>query len=562
MRGAVRNRQSPEPDSTESGRRNLQPQAEWRWTGSQGSRATTPLDRAVAADLQLIPVNSLLTYLEFTNVGFAARTSWAETNFVTEDTWKMAGSSEQQELQSLRERVARLEAQQAQTEALYKDAPVGLCYVDSDLRYIQINKCLAAINGQSVKQHLGRTIGEILPEIAPEVEPQLRHVLDTGEPLVKYTGRVQTPGHVGIESIYEYSYFPVRSGDGTIVGVSCVVEDVTERKQTEKALATSEALYRTLLETAPQIIWQGQPDGSVGYLNKAWEDMTGMPLTDALGWGWTDALHPDDAPALLEKGKQAFEQGTPYSAECRFRAKDGSYRTTDNVGVPVHDASGRIIRWVGIATDITERKRAEGALRESEALFRQIAENVREVFFVVDHKDNGILYVNPAYEKIWGRTCESLYQEPSSWSDAVFSEDRERVNRALGEQQRAGFNEEFRIARPDGSIRWMHDRVFPIRDQKGEIYRLVGIGENITERKQTEQELVRLERLSALGEMAQGIAHNFNNLLVGVLGYAQLIQMRASDPEIVEDATQLIESAIRAKDLVRRTGPCEAESRR
>ena len=138
----------------------------------------------------------------------------------------------------------------------------------------------------------------------------------------------------------------------------------------------------------------------------------------------------------------------------------------------------------------SERKQAERALRESEELFREIAEAVRDIFFVVDHKNYSVLYVNPAYETIWGRTCESLFQEPSSWIDAIFSEDREQVNAAFEEQQRTGkFNEEFRITRPDGSIRWIHDRVFPIRYPKGEVYRLVGIAEDITERKRAEEEL-------------------------------------------------------------------------
>ncbi len=131
---------------------------------------------------------------------------------------------------------------------------------------------------------------------------------------------------------------------------------------------------------------------------------------------------------------------------------------------------------------LEELQQKEAKLLESEQLFRQIAENIQEVFFVVDHKDYRVLYVSPSYEKIWGQTCESLLKDPTAWIEAIIPEDRERVSAALENQQRTGeFNEEFRIARPDKSIRWIHDRVFPIRNAQGELYRLVGIALDITE---------------------------------------------------------------------------------
>ena len=141
-----------------------------------------------------------------------------------------------------------------------------------------------------------------------------------------------------------------------------------------------------------------------------------------------------------------------------------------------------------------EAERRPLTARDSADLFGQIAENVGEVLFVVDHRDYTVLYVNRAYEKIWGRTRESLYEDPNSWLDAIIPEDRERVKAALEKQQSTGeFSEEFCITQPDQSVRWIQDRVFQIRNSQGKLHRLVGIAEDITERKEEEHRRIELE---------------------------------------------------------------------
>src|SRR5262249_25412870 len=131
-----------------------------------------------------------------------------------------------------------------------------------------------------------------------------------------------------------------------------------------------------------------------------------------------------------------------------------------------------------------KRARAVEALRESEERFRQLAENIGAVFFITEGfsetPPGRLHYVSPAYENIWGRSRESLYQDARTWLEAVHTDDIERVLDALRGAGRAQLDEEFRITRPDGEVRWVHDRVFPIRDEDGEIYRLAGIVEDIT----------------------------------------------------------------------------------
>jgi PAS domain S-box-containing protein len=134
-----------------------------------------------------------------------------------------------------------------------------------------------------------------------------------------------------------------------------------------------------------------------------------------------------------------------------------------------------------IVRDITEYKRAEHEPRESQERFRQPIELIREVLSLSNPEKNQILYVSPAYEEIWGRSCASLYASRQSWLDAIHPEDRERVRTASLTKQVAGdYCEENRIVRPDGTVRWIRDPAFPIRDHDGNVYRLAGLAEDST----------------------------------------------------------------------------------
>ena len=132
---------------------------------------------------------------------------------------------------------------------------------------------------------------------------------------------------------------------------------------------------------------------------------------------------------------------------------------------PIVDEKGMLALVGGVAVDVTERNQIERALRESEEKFRQVTEHIQEVFWLSDTSKNAILYISPAYESIWGRSCESLYLSPRSWLEAIHPDDRERVLAgALTKQAVGTYDEEYRIVRPDGSIRWIRDRAFPVRD--------------------------------------------------------------------------------------------------
>jgi len=138
--------------------------------------------------------------------------------------------------------------QKADLKRIYAEAPIGLCYLDTDLRYIYINEWLAAINGLEVEKHLGRTIGEVLPDIAARIELQLLDVIETGKSIMQGTISAATPAHPKVERHFQHNYRAVKSKDGTVVGVSCAVLEVTQRKRAEDALRSEQDLLKHLFK--------------------------------------------------------------------------------------------------------------------------------------------------------------------------------------------------------------------------------------------------------------------------------------------------------------------------
>ena len=158
------------------------------------------------------------------------------------------------------------------------------------------------------------------------------------------------------------------------------------------------------------------------------------------------------------------------------------------------DANGQTAGLVIVGRNVAGRKQAEKNLRASEERFRQVTENISEVFWITNVAKQRMIYISPAYEKIWGRTRESLYASPQDWLQAIHPDDRERVlEAALTKQVSGQYDEVYRIARPDGSLRWIHDRGFPVQDETGKVTRVVGIADDITEWKETQEALLKAE---------------------------------------------------------------------
>jgi PAS domain S-box-containing protein len=253
-------------------------------------------------------------------------------------------------------------------------------------------------------------------------------------------------------------------------------------------------------------------------------------------------------------GAQAFLQLRPYfdrvlaghvvRYEEQVHFQGIGPRWINAIYTPTRDATGTPDGWVAVVQDITQQRQMQQALAESEERFRQLAESINEVFWMADPHATQILYISPAYERVWGRSCQSLYEQPRSFLDAIHADDRERVRTAALEKHSRGeaTDEEYRVMRPDGSVRWIRDRAFPVRDAAGRIYRMVGIAEDVTETKRAQEALHEASRRK--DEFLATLAHELRNPLAPIRNAAHVLRMRElADPQLA-DARDIIDRQV------------------
>jgi PAS domain S-box-containing protein len=263
------------------------------------------------------------------------------------------------------------------------------------------------------------------------------------------------------------------------------VQTLMRLRNTTAALRASEEHHRRLLDILPDAVCLIHPKGRLLAANSQAARMLGYPNTEELlQKNIYDLTAPDDHERVKTDFMTALKAGNLRNAGYTMLKKTGEtvlVEMSATVSLGIH---GQPAGLLSVARDITDRQRAQLALQASEERFRQLADHIREVFWMSDASRREIIYVSPAYQEIWGQTCDSLYAAPQNWIEAIHPDDRARVLEALGKQSSGEYDEVYRIVRPDGSIRWIHDRAFPIRDEAGKVFRLAGIADDITKRKQ------------------------------------------------------------------------------
>jgi two-component system sensor histidine kinase UhpB len=249
----------------------------------------------------------------------------------------------------------------------------------------------------------------------------------------------------------------------------------------------------------PAVLWIRDEHGSPRYVSANISSVLGYVEHEIRSGGarfWFENIHPDDRERVKAAYGRMFETtetGGPgaYDIEYRRLTRDGNWVWVVDRGMSVTEEGG--VRYAtGIFWDTTRRKRMQEQLRESEERFRQLAENIDDVFFLTDVRGDRIHYVSPTFQRLWGYSADKLYRDPASWIELVHEADRRRVRRIVrARRPDAPYDAEFRIRHPNGAVRWIRLRGFPIHDMSGEVQRFAGIAVDVTARREAAELLQR-----------------------------------------------------------------------
>jgi diguanylate cyclase (GGDEF)-like protein/PAS domain S-box-containing protein len=249
--------------------------------------------------------------------------------------------------------------------------------------------------------------------------------------------------------------------------------------------------YAEWVDRLPVVLYVAEldPGPRLVYVSPQAQDILGFPPEDWIGdrGQFAERVHPEDRERVVTVLRDVRVDESVSAGEFRMIASDGRTVWLHDRRVATQTEGGRVV--VGMLTEVTDRKLAEQELAETERRFRDVVENVAAVFWIRSLADDEVLYVGPAYEEVWGRPVEALYASPHAWLDAIHPDDRQLVKDAAFTGAPDQYEAEYRIVRPDGSIRWIHDRAFAIRggvDRPGVV---TGMAEDVTDRYETEHAL-------------------------------------------------------------------------
>lgn len=410
-------------------------------------------------------------------------------------------------------------------------------------------------------QALGQPAREAWSDAWPAIGPLIEHVLATGDPVRREDLPVALDrgGHRD-EAYFTFCYSALRDAGGQVAGIAITAIETTSRVRTEVALRDTEAQFRGLLENSATISWLKDEEGRYVYLSRSYQQKFGVRLEDWKGKSDFDVWPPDIAEAFRRNDLAVLAANRAFEVEELATMPDGSSTWWLNHKFVFRDSSGS--RYVGgMGVEITERKNAEAALRDSEAQFRGLLENSATASWVKD-EDGRYVYISRNYEKYFGVRLEDWKGKTDHdvWPQDVADELRRNDLAVLASNQSIEVEES--ASTPEGTKTWWLSHKFVFHDASGKRF-VGGIGVDITDRKRAEAALAKInqeleqrvaerthqleeemrrraetlaalaqaQRMEAIGQLAGGVAHDINNLLTIVSGNLEFALARIDDSE-------------------------------
>jgi PAS domain S-box-containing protein len=345
--------------------------------------------------------------------------------------------------------------------------------IDENSQIIFVNPATSRLFGYESAELVGQPLTTLMPEsLRDSHNAGLQNYLTTRERHLNWQG-VELTGlrKNGVEFPAEISFAEsTRQGRRIFTGF---IRDITERKRAEDRL-------RQVIDTIPALVWSALPDGSRDFLNQPWVEYSGLSREEALGWGWTSAIHPEHRAIFVDEWRTALAAEQPFEKEACFRGADGKYRWFLIRAVPLRNEDGKIVKWYGTSSDI------EG-LKKAEARLRLVIDTIPTMAWTVK-PDGSVDFLNRRWLEYTGASLKEGIEDPMY---AIHPEDlpaireRWRANMAAGKP----FEDEMRLRGADGEYRWFMIRTAPLHDEQGNIVKWYGTNVDIEDRKRAEDRL-------------------------------------------------------------------------